>query len=754
MLMSRLRGLGCLLVAVAALSGCDQVLRLDETALEFDPSETEQDFQIITDDDTGWEAGSDVTWVTLIPPSGTGPQGVMVIIDQSQLVLGENEAIVTVIAEDGTTSTLRVTVLLEAVPGTPYWPLAIGHAWVLGANDGGKGDLGSGLAFVVADRNEVITDGSTEPFDVWTVNIFTPEPSVGVKNVIADAILGMGAGSGLIAAVLEPEKLATQSLLAPFGQSSGDAVSKGGEMEPALASYWVAVDGVWYIAFSEDEIDELPDTKGMVRWDFLFSELGGNLIYLVDSGVLVDAGEEIDAIFSQMNEDIAAFLAEFDHPGGEPSAEEIVDGFVAMATAFGEEFATFDNGNEIAGAFVEVLSALTRNTDEVQRIIEAFMELIEATEMAVGELGEPLTLFLSDEENISEIVLLLRAFGEQFSDVENSNPLIQDFGRLLGALATGVADVGESLHLEEFTLDDPGLVSFFGELAEFLAERADVDLAASDELIALLTELLTFLDERVPENAAVEEVSGAIEGVVTELRQLLIDLDGYDPASTEIADLDAFTSNLAGFFAFFSGNNPDNVLAEVVAVVTGALDDMVGLAIDLNTVAEEIETAVDAFGDAIEQAMGDDADLGAFEEVFDAFGAFFEGYAVANVGEPVAEQFGPQFAIVMRANADVFGVLGGLQDGLADLQREERVGAVADFFAFEILGITFEVTALPESTRDLTDAVANFVIYTVPAEAKGAVTKEVPTLILGRDVGPVFVYGAPVTFIEDAYDAR
>ena len=431
------------------------------------------------------------------------------------------------------------------------------------------------------------------------------------------------------------------------------------------------------------------------------SDTGTGIRQLFEDAISgVDVGPQLDAIRSQLEEELPKLQAEFqsfETRGGTAQAE---------AQAIKAEI------EEIEAALVR-LEGAEIFFDGIPETIDSTAKLADGTEALNGELEITAELATFLDDNLSALNKTLFAEADFIKGVEDS----------LGGLATALAENAEEAQLASGAIGDV--------VQQILAEPdGNVDI-----ILGNLAGLLALLEAQGPSTAVAQQfVRDSIEEVGNEANIATPDIIAYASALNATANFDAANFGTLVQEAMEKVANSSRNAADKVKTLAEEFEELLDSIFDPVQKAQDAAESIADLGEAYGE-LGSDA-FYASSEVRDAISAITDSaespeQAVANLqalfGElartvgsdtdpslqflrntitRVAEQFGVAADQVAEfANID----LGFFQAGIEQVQEEVRTladyaGDLEDIFsrAFDIrFATTFEIDRIAEAWFDL-----------------------------------------------------
>ena len=723
---------GVIVLAVLVfMAGCpqkDAELAVDEASLSIDPG---ADAGTITIRNTGggkleWSIDADVDWITFTENEGTDEAVVNALINRDALqALSMNSATITITSSGGTVQIPVVVASPVAALPPAYMPLEQGNIWRFGYGSPYKEAPANLLTSVLKAGGEdnavmtweVVGESSVNSLTVWQVLIAFP---------------GM-------------------SIPTPVGVTVDNAIE--------LDTWWVNVEGVWYIALDPAELDSLPNTDSLIPFVGLV-KMPGKIMYLMYSDrlttLLTDASDILNAATEAAGDyeaELAAFLDSVMVDEDEDGYAETLDlsPLFPILNAFGAEFDEYANENAILADGVELLADVASSVEPISLFVDAAEAIIE---QAMDELDA-----LPAPEDAEESLLALgESFGNEFDTYENADPLIESIVVTLAIAAKNdrvFADFGsteeDSEAVETFYTD---IVSFMFPYEEEFALKAAESLKALEPKAIAETiigsyiglepedvdELMEFVESYETENALVISHQAALLEVLTSARQIVVVLESYKLGDFRVTNLNGFSEALAAWAGEYLAAHADDTIAQGAAIIADAFDAVVEELLDLEPYIQEITGDIDQLMEDADNPTGAVFKLESYKKMLGDLAAFFESYAdTTQAGD---DALAAVLGIYLRAAESVTQLIVDLNAELDNAVYLETSGSLESLLP----DWPYPMTLSDFGVGNQTDCLAAQITIPEPDYNKEAETEEhvVPIAIWSRNLGPVLFGSLPL----------
>ncbi|MCX5771597.1 MAG: hypothetical protein NTZ09_15195 [Candidatus Hydrogenedentes bacterium] len=526
-----------------------------------------------------------------------------------------------------------------------------------------------------------------------------------------------------------------------------------------LNTWWVNVDGVWYITLDPAELDSLPNTDSLIPFVGLV-KMPGKIMYLMYSDrlttLLTDASDILNAATEAAGDyeaELAAFLDSVMVDEDEDGYAETLDlsPLFPILNAFGAEFDEYGNENAILADGVELLADVASSVEPISLFVDAAEAIIE---QAMDELNA-----LAAPEDAEESLLALgESFGSEFDTYQNADPLIESIVVTL-AVAAGndrvFADLGsteeDAAALETFYMD---VVEFMFPYEEEYALKAVAALKALEVKTIAETiigsyigiepgdvdKLMEFIDGYDSENALVTSHQTALLEVLTAAREIVVVLDTYKLGDFQVSNLKAFSEALVEWADGYVTDHADDTIAQGAAIIADAFDAVVEKLLDIEPYIQEITGDIDQLTEDVDNPTDAAFKLESYKKMFGDLAAFFGGYAAAT--EEGDDALAAVLGIYLGAAETVAQLIINLNAELDNAVYLETAGSLESLLP----DWPYPMELSDFGVGNQTDCLAAQITIPEPDYDKEGETEEhvVPIAIWGRNVGPVLFGPLPL----------
>ena len=725
------RALGVILLAVLLVTaGCpdkDQgELAVDQASLSIDPG---ADSGAITIRNTGggeleWSIDADVDWITFTQSEGTDDAVVTAQIDREALAaLSLNNATITITSSGGTMHIPVVVASSVAALDPAYWPLDEGNIWRFGYGSPYKVAPANVLTSVLKAGGEdnavmtweVVGESSVNSLTVWQVRIAFPGVSIPT----------------------------------PVGVTVDSALE--------LDTWWVNVQGVWYITLDPAQLDSLPNTDSLIPFVDLV-KLTGKIMYVLYSDCLTTLINDATDILStaaeaaaEYDDELAAFLASLMVDNDEDGYAESFDlaPLFPILNAFGAEFDEYANENAILADGVELLADVASSVQPISLFVDAVEAIVEQAMDDLDALPEP-------EDAEESLLALGEAFGNEFDTYENPDPLIESIVVTLAIAAKNdrvFANFGSTEEdyeaIETFYMD---IVSFIFPSEEAYALKAAESLKALEvkaiaetiigSYIGLepedVDELIEFIQAYDSENALVISHKAALLEVLTPARKIVVVLESYKLGDFRVSNLKAFSSALAAWADGYAAAHEDDSIAQGATIIADAFDSVVADLLDLEPYIQEITGDIDQLLEDVDNPTEAAFKPESYKKMLGDLAAFFESYAATTQAGDAA--LANVAGIYLRAAESVAQLIVNLNAELENATYAEASGSLASLLP----DWPYSMTLSDFGVGDQADCLAAQITIPEPDYDKQTEEHVVPIAIWAHDLGPVLFGPLPL----------
>ncbi len=719
-----------LLLSAIALVGCDPIrIMAPAGGIQLDPDNAAGEVQIVlAQQDAAWEAESNQPWFILDRIRGNGSGSLSFSVDTSHGALrppGTYTATVTV-TSGGETATFQVMFVVtdpcadsgsvplgEAGPvSTDYLPLQVGNYWeLIPAQLESDGKAEDAESFSI--RFEVTDALTRNGFEVAEVDVTIP------------ILFGAEPIGDSISAALDV--LPAQTFLALPGEAKG--MPEFGE----VVIYIVNAGGEYYFTSNIENLDSLPCSVGFAPLSTVL-EFPGRIFYGIEGGVFADfqarAELELYALsqdFLDLDPELAQYFASSLFPG------TLID----LADAFNSEFRDYERTTSpLVNALAQLIAVGAGGVRDTIVLIDDFTFIAAGVLQDIYGLTEEVDFYVSSPESAGPAIELLRSYADDVAKFTSPDPVVQGAVEFSEILARGVADIIESIVLqEEYALADADVADLVAAIEDCFRAELFSDSAGALDFFDGFIECVTNLQTSGAGSAEFKRIVLEVLSVLRDTAESAIEFEStalpLEPGGLgDLDEVDRFTEYLVDYFDAASAGNPDDVLAEYLGLIARLLDESVNALLnyrpsvsDLLEAAAELRESV-SFGGTLGHA-------GDFAQMFEDFNAFLLEYDSEH-SDALAEALG-------FATASIAEILDDLDHVLNDLDDVEFVvqdGPLSDFVPVELLdGQTLSLASFYMGEQN--DVRATLV--TIDGDSG---TRQVPTSILANGVGPIFFGGA------------
>ena len=332
------------------------------------------------------------------------------------------------------------------------------------------------------------------------------------------------------------------------GEPEGEAGVGGGDGgggPSTISTYWVQINGKWYITISEEFVNKLPDTTGFISWSRI-SRLLASGYGAIFSGVFSWYTQEMESIMEDMpglmpEEDEYYLKALSDNLASKQDSDEIEE-MLSLVSSIGGFLTSYEYDDNLIRALGRVTGSLLTGLVDLTETIETLSEDDDEME-AFEDFAYALITFVSVK---TQAYLAIDITDEEYSGEdegdeltpENIEALAEDIVQFLeeysqettsesvSAICDTLLTVAEEFiilgqEIDAFRLDDidSGLVNSIGHLVDGLADHLKTD-HADDELATELAEMCEVLADAVLttgtafkkiDNTEIKIVEGALD---------------------------------------------------------------------------------------------------------------------------------------------------------------------------------------------------------------------------------------------------
>jgi len=661
-----------------------------ETApLEFTATDAAQRIEIGAEGtDVEWTASTNQPWLQIDATGGVGAGQINVTVDRSLLDPSVVGVGIVRIRSGDQFITIPVNAVSAFTPvNTAYFPMAVGNSWTYGFN-GLPTVLTKALpkafkqeSFSTSGLTLTVADQFTEnDFEVWQVDVVIEDITLAARTVKGVALPTMG----------------------------------GGEMK--LSTYWVFVEGMWYVETDRDNLALLPETDTMLSLARLL-ELPGTLTYAHESGLIEAASLELTEVYqAAQNTSMLNREALLDH---------LYEGYFvspvalfALANSFGATFDEYDHSTPFANASVRFFADLAASLEGFHTFYQTHLEIQANQHNALYGGNLPPGADLEYWRNWSAA----------FEDYSNENPKVTQMIRLISQFA------GELVALTDATdqYEDADLQALAHFQSYLLILLPDNFLAGATDPETLIQRLRTFVETYETENAYVQEWMAATLRILTTMddTRLVYEASPFFPIN--LAGWQQFVTDAMVFNMNYQTDNGDTAGVLRATIWVNTLDQYLtaaeSIVPSLNTLAEDYEVLVEAAKDT----GTIDRHLDAAETVLTDFAEFFGVYRVIHE-DPLAWEL----EIWTQAGADTAAIASGVLDDAANAPFEDVAGPLVNLLPNAPIPYTLRSFGIGPQQ----DCISPRVIVETEEE-----TFRIASTIYARDIGPVLLAFLPLQY--------
>lgn len=661
-----------------------------ETApLEFTATDAAQRIEIGAEGtDVEWTASTNQPWLQIDATGGVGAGQINVTVDRSLLDPSVVGVGIVRIRSGDQFITIPVNAVSAFTPvNTAYFPMAVGNSWTYGFNGlptaitkalpkafKQESFSTSGLTLTVADQ---FTEND---FEVWQVDVVIEDITLAARTVKGVALPTMG----------------------------------GGEMK--LSTYWVFVEGMWYVETDRDNLALLPETDTMLSLARLL-ELPGTLTYAHESGLIEAASLELNEVLqAAQNTSMLNREALLDHLYEGYFVSPVV--LFALANSFGATFDEYDHSTPFANASVRFLADLAASLEGFHTFFLTHLEIHYNRSIAFSEVASNLEPDLAFYSNWSVA----------FQNYQNDDPKVAQLVRLVSQIAGELVTLAETL--EQHSEDELRAVAYFERDLILLVQ--DTLLMGASDPEAYLQMLRSYLDAYETDSAYAQDWIDAAQRIVTELEHTRLVFEASPLFPIDLTGWHQFVTDATTFNTAFAADNGETIGLALATISINTLDQYLTAADPivpaLNTLAEDYEVLVEAAKDT----GTIDRHLDAAETVLADFAEFFGVYRVIHE-DPLAWEL----EIWTQAGADSAAIASGVLDDAANAPFEDVAGPLATLLPNTPIPYTLRSFGIGPQQ----DCISPRVIVETEEE-----TLRIASTIYARDIGPVLLAFLPLQY--------
>ncbi len=664
-------------------------LIVEAAPLEFTATDAQQRIDIGAEGtDVEWIASTNQPWLQIDATEGTGAGQINVTVDRSLLDPSVVGVGIVRIRAGNQFITIPVNAVSAFTPvNTAYFPMAVGNSWTYAFNSlpavitkalpkafKQESISTSGLTLTVADQ---FTENN---FEIWQVDVVIEDITLAARTVKGVALPTMG----------------------------------GGEMK--LSTYWVFVEGMWYVETDRGNLALLPETDTMLSLARLL-ELPGTLTYASESGLIETASMDLTELLqaaqntSMLNrEELLGYLYE----GFFVSPAKLF----ALANSFGATFDEYDHSTPFANASVRFLADLAASLEGFHTFYQTHLEIQYNRSIAFSEVASNLEPDLAFYSNWSVA----------FQDYQNDDPKLSQLVRVISRVAGELVTLAETL--EQHSEDELRAVAYFER--DLIVLVQDTLLMGASDPEAYLQMLRSYLDAYETDSAYVQDWIDAAQRIVTELEHTRLVFEASPLFPIDLTGWHQFVTDATAFNNAYAADNGETVGLVLASISINTLDQYLTAADpivpSLNTLAEDYEVLVEAAKDT----GTIDRHLDAAETVLADFAEFFGVYRVIHE-DPLAWEL----EIWTQAGADSAAIASGVLDDAANAPFEDVAGS---------LTALLPNTPIPYTLRSFgvgpqNDCISPRVVVETEEE-----TLHIASTIYARDIGPVLLAFLPLQY--------